>query len=452
MAVDGVEPVSLRHRMLSGSIWALAGKVANAFAMLAVNALLARLLPPRELGVYFLAFSVVSFGTLLGSLGVNQVVVRFVAESMHLGQFQRTRRVVSLGLCLGLLGALGVGLLYLPFGHVIGNNLFNASALAAVTLPVAVWIVMSALQTLVAETFRGFSDIRWATILGGQTQAGVVLSACLGLLWLLQGQASLVTTILLSAGSCSAAVVLGSGLMYRKVTSLPNKDETDGWVSSREMLHTAWPLLITSLTMFAATQADIWIMGAFRPQTEVAVYGAASRLVILVAMPLVIVNSVVPPLIAGMYAQGRKRELERVLRATAAIVGIPACVVLMAFIFWGGPILGLVFRPFYQQGAMVLALLSLGQVVAVWTGSCGFTLAMTGHQRAMMNINVACGLATVVAGLLVVGPYGSTGVAASVAAGVVIRNLLQLFIGKIKTGLWTHIGFAGLLDLLRTAR
>jgi O-antigen/teichoic acid export membrane protein len=41
-------------------------------------------------------------------------------------------------------------------------------------------------------------------------------------------------------------------------------------------------------------------MGAFRPHTEVAVYGAASRLVILVAMPLVIVNSVVPPLIAGM--------------------------------------------------------------------------------------------------------------------------------------------------------
>jgi O-antigen/teichoic acid export membrane protein len=45
----------------------------TAFAVLASNAMLARLLSPQDLGAFFLAFSIVWVGSLLGSLGLDKV-------------------------------------------------------------------------------------------------------------------------------------------------------------------------------------------------------------------------------------------------------------------------------------------------------------------------------------------------------------------------------------------
>jgi len=71
-------PGSLRFHLLSSGLWAAAGRGTTGLAELAIYVLLARLLTPADYGAYFLAMSVVLFGALLGSLGLNQAVVRVV--------------------------------------------------------------------------------------------------------------------------------------------------------------------------------------------------------------------------------------------------------------------------------------------------------------------------------------------------------------------------------------
>src|SRR5215213_8322329 len=154
---------SLKHRLMSGSAWALGGRAVTVVTALATNALLARLLPPRDLGAYFLAFSVVLIGGAVGQLGLGQAAVRFLAESIALGRLGRVRRTVAIVLCLGGLGASSVALAYLLLGNILSTRLFHAPALAAVTGLVAGWMAAMALQNLLAETFRGFHDIRLAT-------------------------------------------------------------------------------------------------------------------------------------------------------------------------------------------------------------------------------------------------------------------------------------------------
>src|SRR5215211_6896827 len=100
----------LRRRLLSGSTWALGSKILVALSGLISSALLARLLAPQALGTYFLAYSVLNVGTSLGALGLTGTVVRLVAEGMGLNLFGRVRRVISVVLGVGTLGALGVGL------------------------------------------------------------------------------------------------------------------------------------------------------------------------------------------------------------------------------------------------------------------------------------------------------------------------------------------------------
>jgi O-antigen/teichoic acid export membrane protein len=212
------------------------------------------------------------------------------------------------------------------------------------------------------------------------------------------------------------------------------------------------PLLAVTLLMMVNTQGAVWTIGAFLPQGELALYGAANRLVSLVTMPLAIVTAITPPLIAEMYSQGNREDLEHALRNTATLTGIPAFLASMVCIFFASPILGLVYGTYYREGAMVLALLSIGLFTIVLSGNSGIVLAYTGHQKMLMVITIAVSTVTLIAMLATVEPYGIVGVAISRTAGIVLQNGIVLLVVKRKTGMWTHVGFKGFSQYWRIAR
>src|SRR5215213_916084 len=454
----------LKRRLLSGGAWAFAGKILVALSGLISSALLARLLTPQALGTYFLAYSILNVGASLAMLGLGGTVVRLVAEGMGLNLFGRVRRVIGVVLGVGTLGALGVGLAYLLLGDDLAKAVFNAPALAAITGLVAGWLVVSTLQGLLAETFRGFHDIRLASILGSQPGGGTtgvatlaLLTASLLVLWLVNGQATLATVVLLAICSGAVNTLVAGWLLHRKVTRLPTPTLDEGSKADpkrvlREALSISLPLLIVTLVMMVRTNGDIWTLGAFLPQGELALYGAANRLVSVVTMPMVIITSIAPPLIAEMYFQGEREELENALRGMATFTGIPALLASMGCIFFAGPILDLVYGNYYREGAVVLALLSIGLLTSVCTGSCGIVLSYTGHQKTQMVITIATSAATLIAMLATAEPYGIAGVAMSKTAGLILQNGIVLLVVKRKTGMWTHVGFRGMSQLWRITR
>jgi len=422
------------------------------------------LLTPQALGTYFLAYSILRVGITLAQTGLSGTVVRLVAEGIGLNLFGRVRRVISVVLGVGTLGAVGVGLAYLLFGDDLARIVFNAPALAAITGLLAGWIMVGALQGLLGETFRGFHDIRLASILGSQPggdTTGVatlaLLTASLLVLWLINGQATLAAVVLLAICSGAVNTLVAGWLLHRRVTKLPPQALDEGRKVDtkkvlREALSISLPLLMVTLLMMVMTQGAVWTIGAFLPQGELALYGAANRLASTVTMPLAIVTAITPPLIAEMYSQGNREDLEHALRNTATLTGIPAFLASMVCIFFASPILGLVYGNYYREGAVVLALLSIGLFTIVLSGSSGIVLAFTGHQKTLMVITIAVSTATLIAMLVTVEPYGIVGVAISRTAGIVLQNGIVLLVVKRKTGMWTHVGFKGISELWRIAR
>ena len=446
----------LRRRLLSGSTWALGGKIGAAVVGIVTNGLLARMLSPQEFGAYFLALSIVTLGAVVGSLGLPKTVVRFVAENMGMNRLGRTRRVISTVLGLGVFGTVGVSLAYLLLGDLVSRHLFDSSLLAAVTGLTAAWIAIAVVQEITAETFRGFHDVRLATLLGGLATGGksggllmrILLLGSLILLWVKSGEADLATVMLIAIGSGSLSVLLSVLLLRSKVSSLVPQVAEDP-ISPKEVLHDSIPILAVALTAFVLQSADIWILGALRSQEEVAVYAAASRLVTFVAMPLLIVNLVLPPIVAEMYAQGKTANLEPTLRTFSTLAGVPSMVVLAGFMMVGGPILGVVYGDYYRAGALVLVLLSAAKLVAVWSGSCGLVLQFTGHQMSMLRISVLTSSLFIAGALLAAQDYGAVGVACVAAAATTLQNVILVQVAKRKTGMWTHVSFS--LSLLRKA-
>jgi O-antigen/teichoic acid export membrane protein len=442
--------------LLSGSTWAFGGKIGGAAVGIITNGLLARMLSPQEFGAYFLALSIVSLGAVVGSLGLPKTVVRFVAENMGLDRSGRTRRVIRTVLGLGVIGTLGVSLVYLLIGDLVGRHLFDSSILVAVTGLTAAWIAIAVVQEITAETFRGFHDVRKATLLGGLATGGksgglvmrILLLGTLVLLWVKSGETDLATVMLICIGAGSFSLLLSVWLLRGKVSSLDPQVAEDP-ISPKEVLGDSIPILIVALTAFVMQSADIWILGALRSQEEVAVYAAASRLVALVAMPLLIVNLVLPPIVAEMYAQGKTDKLERTLRTFSTLAGVPSILVLAGFMILGGPILGLIYGDYYRAGALVLVILSAAKLVAVWSGSCGLVLQFTGHQGSMLWVSVLTSSLFIVGALFVAQDYGAVGVALAVVAATALQNVILVQVAKRKTGMWTHVLFS--LSSLRKA-
>jgi O-antigen/teichoic acid export membrane protein len=118
---------------------------------------------------------------------------------------------------------------------------------------------------------------------------------------------------------------------------------------------------------------------------------------------------------------------------------VPALTVLCSFVIFGRFVLGTVFGDFYRTGALPLAILSIGAMVAVATGSCGMALIMTGHQRTVMKTSLFSGVVTTAGAFAAAGPFGATGVAVVAAAGNITQNMLQLVACRWKLGLRTHV-------------
>jgi O-antigen/teichoic acid export membrane protein len=457
--VDYLGASTLRRRLLSGSTWALGGKIGAATIGIVTTGVLTRLLTKQEVAVYLLAFSIISLGAVIGSLGLPKTVLRFVAESITLGQPGRARRAIYTALGLGVLGALCISLAYFFIvGDLVSRYLFHSSALVAVIGLTAGWMAISTMQEIMAETFRGFHDIRMATLFGGLATGGksaglimrVMLLACLVLLLATVGHTDLRTVMLASVGAGAASSLLAALFLHNKISSLGTQG-MENPISVGDELRDAFPILIISLTSFILlSAADLWILNYFGSKDEVAVYGVAARLVTFIAMPLLLTNLVLPPIIAEMYARDRTAELEGTLRSFSTLSGVPSLLVLILFMLLGGPILGLVygaklFPPgslAIHQGAIVLVLLSAGKLAAVWAGSCGAVLQFTGHQRSMLRVNLLTSPLFIIGALLVVRDYGPIGIASMTAAVTVLQNAALVLVAKRKTGMWTHVSLS----------
>jgi O-antigen/teichoic acid export membrane protein len=90
--------------------------------------------------------------------------------------------------------------------------------------------------------------------------------------------------------------------------------------------------------------------------------------------------------------------------------------------------------PQLAVAAPLLVILSLGQLVNVVSGSVGFLLNMTGHERDMRNIVLVSGPFAILAALALIPPFGVTGAAVATALAVSMQNLGAVWMVKRRLG------------------
>jgi O-antigen/teichoic acid export membrane protein len=435
-------PRSVRDTLVHGSAWVLAGKVLAAATTLASNAILARILSPEALGAYFVVATTVLFASVVGTVGGGFTTVRFVAEALATGRPARARAAVLAALKLAAAGTVVVaGVFALGLGRWASDHLFHSPLFSGVILLTAAWIAVTIFNRAETEIFRGFGAFHLAGLYDSFVSNPFTVVAFL-VLWVTGVDAGVRQAVALSAAATGLMILVGIPPIVSRLRRLgrpaPGADPALAWA---DVMRLAWPTLVTQVGLFVLSSGiDLWIVASFRSAREVAVYGGAFRLIGFVGVPLVVLNAVVQPLVVAMHARGEKAELEHLLRGGTTLVSIPSLLVLLLFLVAGSSVMGFAYGPFYRQGATILVLLSLGQLIAVLTGPCGMTLAMTGHLRSMMSVTLAAAALSVAGALVLVRPFGPVGVAMATAAGYTLQSLLLLLEAKRRLGIWTHAG------------
>lgn len=426
--------VSIKQRLFSGGLWALIGRVTGVFLAVAINSILARILSPDAMGVYFLALSLVVVAAIIAQLGLNQVIVRLVAESMQRGEPARAGRSILLVFGYGVLGSVVVAsAMYLGVGDWLAEHVFHSKQLREVTGLIAIWIILSALQSLLAETFRGFHDIKSAALYGG-VASNVVTAGLILAVWIFQNQTTLEEVIYYTIAGVITSNFIAFILVNKKYLNLRGASDLSG----REVIQIAWPLLVTNLTGNALTQVGLWIVGAFLTQEDVAVFGAAARLSQIMMLVTSLLYAFLPPLIAQWYEKKDFCLLQEVLQGSALLNTLLVLPLLGSVILFPSGILQLLYGEFYSRGSSVLVMLSIGLFVNVLTGIRGYVLIMSGREKLQMYISLFGGTLNTVACVIGAIYWGINGVAFAAMFSMITQCIVELFAVKSRLGVWTH--------------
>lgn len=422
-------------RFASGSGWAFLGRIGALSLGLISSVLLARVLAPADFGTYFLILTIARVAVLVGQIGMNQVVVRFIAGSMASGSPGMARDTVIKSFAIALAGSCFVGFAYILSSRILAISFFGAPIMATVSGLVFFWIIAGTLRILAAECFRGFNDLKMASMFE-LFAFELLFSILILVVWISYGEIVFYSAVFFSTVAAIISAFPAILLLRKKIIALP----AENIVSFHELLQTGWPLLISNIVVVIMTQVGLWIVGIIATPTDVALYASAFRLVLLMQLPLLILNSVVPQLIAELHVQGNTMEIERTLRMVAMAEFVPTVVIYGIFLFFGQSFLTLFFGNFYADSYWILILLGAGIMVNSWAGFCGPALMMTGNQHSLMKISLICGMLALLFAFPIGKQFGAAGVAAVMAFINGVQHICMLMAVKRHIGVWTMVG------------
>jgi O-antigen/teichoic acid export membrane protein len=446
LLTETVQKQTLRGYLSRGGAIVAISRAAALGLTLITSVLLTRLLPPPDVGIFFLFATIASVAATCAQLGLPRTLVRFLVNTVNSGNGDAARDAVSRSLMLAGLGSI-VGLVFLAAGpgaalvHWLGSEAAGLSMLLVGLLAAA-----RALEGLFGEVFRGLQRLGHAALFGSLLSSSILVAG----LWLLvrydhrdpswTTEVADVLALVVVAASCAA--LLG-GLALRPWLRIPPKGRLRDF---RDLLSSSWPILCSGLLAMVAEVLGIWIVsGLTQDETQVALYGIALRISLLVGTPLVIANGVLMPVIARLYSEGERDRLTGILQLSATLTTIPSALAVILFAMFGRLFLGLAFGSFYSQAADLLVLLSLAQLLSVWSGACGLALLMTGDQSLHLRLNIWSLGGFLTAGLVLTHFFGVRGMAVAALLAGSCQQLLFVLGTHRRTGLWT----CGTLDRRR---
>jgi len=288
---------------LSGPLWYLTTLV------------MARYYGAQEMGTYFIAWNMVLIISIICRLGLDNGLLRFSALLKTKGQVGSLRRLFwpALGLTF-LLGLIAAASLFFTREWLAIR--FNAPSLPLVLIFVAPALPFFAVSFGMLETIRALGGVQYAVF---QKYALSNFTLIIFLLILAYWRGNSIGKYEALGLAAFLSVLVNLGFLAASLHFKSGWQESDpipGESSFRDLFWYSLPMFLNTL-LGALAFIDRLILGLFTTPQEVAYYEVAAKAEVLIALPLVALNNVIPPLVVKLYECGNFAGLEMMAQTTA---------------------------------------------------------------------------------------------------------------------------------------
>jgi len=413
-----------------GSVSSAGVKVAAVAVGFGFHLLAARLLHETSYGIFTYVFTWTMLVAMASQLGFVNAVVRYVASYDAQREWALLRGIrrhaEKLALATSVL-VIGVGLA--AVAELLHARVEMRSAFQVGLLCVPVLVLLS-LREAAIRAFRqpALGSIS-ATLVRPLVTGTVLLAAAWTMGRDLDARVAMQATFL---GALAALVV--ATLLLRSVQPQEARGVAPDTAPRANWTWVALPLMLTMVMNMVSRRADVLMLGALVPAREVGYYAAAARYSDFVIFVQQAANSMAAPLFAGLHAQGKLADIQRV--ASLAAAGTLACALPIAavLLFFGDALLRL-FGPGFVAAMPALRWLVVGQLFNAGVGSVGILMVMLGQHRTAALVATGIASLNIALNAVLIPVAGIEGAGMATATSLVTLNLVTLVIVRRRLGI-----------------
>ncbi len=411
-----------------------AGQLAAVLSAFLLTLVGARVLPPDDFGALSWGLSWLTYLAVIAQFGLTQVATIAFArgdDGRLLRRLLVAQAIPLLAVVLLWQGALG------PLAAGTGTP---PEAYRPLVLVVALWLPAAAVGPVVVNALRARDRFGLSLAFGEHVRRVVLIGALLALVAAAAGPA-LQTALWWTVGIETAVYALGV-LVLARVVARPVEPAGEPAPTPAQLLRSGSGFTLATLASATIPQAGIWVLAAFAPVGEVAVFAVAVRIAVLLAVPTAIAMRTLAPRIAAASAAGRLSTLEGAIRRAATWSTLATAPAVLVLATAGHVLLPAVFGPDYRAALVPSLVLCAGVLVNAWTGPCSVVLSHAGHPRVVAVSALVAALAFFALSAWWAPLWGGTGVAAAAAVAMGARNLHLARAARSTLGIRTIARFA----------
>jgi O-antigen/teichoic acid export membrane protein len=417
-----------------GAAGALVMEVAGAGLTFGLHVVLARVMGVENYGVYAYALTWTMLLAILGRLGFNTSLLRFVAAYEGQAEWGLLRGVVRRSSQITLAASLlvlsgGCAVVFALRGR-MPPTLFVTFLISFAIMPFLVLGQMraAALRALRRIMIASVPERVFFPIL----LAGLGITAYFIRADALPAPQVMALHFMVLAGAFSlGCVFLRRALPAEALRAVPEY-RTSEWVK------VSCSMLLIAAMHTVLNRTDILMIGALMGTTHAGIYAVAVRVATLVVFVLSAVNAIAAPMISQLYATGRRNELQRMVTLAArAIFWLTAPIVAGLMLF--APHILSLFGDKFVTGQLALTILCSGQLINAFAGSVGFLMVMTGRHAEAAWVLGTSAVVNVTLNALLIPHFGIAGAAAATAATTGLWNIWLLVLVNRRLGIRSSV-------------
>jgi len=403
-------------------------RILGAGAGFVMSLVVARSLSSSDAGLFFLGFAIFSVLGRLSTLGLTTAFVRYISIYATEANWGLVNGVFVEGVKRILLASILAAVVLCIGSSFISDVIFEKSELGVVLRAISFSISAFSLCLIISFAFQGLRKPRISILLQNIFSQSLVIFA-LVLALFLNIELDVEYIVMIFTYSWIITCVIALMIWFLRVESRLAAD----YSQTASLLGSAKPLWVAMLMTTLVQWSGQVIAGMYVPVNEVAYLSVAQRTAMLTSFILVVVNLVAAPRFAVSAKLGRIYELRAVSKFCSRLMLVIATPIMVVMFCYPEFFMGL-FGESYKEGVHLLQVLLIGQFVNVMTGSVGFLLNMAGFEKDMRNVVFFSGFFAVLLAIILIPEYGVLGAAIATSVALASQNLLAVLMVRRRLG------------------